>query len=112
MAIYIPHRFLDRLTSTAGLERVNVMIIGTFNPGGPDLVQLTPHELADFEAINSTRKFQKFNEVMNFYDRPQNRFWKVMDYLHTPEFYADGNFKKRNLTGLKFFRQMRERKLV
>lgn len=112
MAIYIPHRFLDRLTTTQGLEQVNVMIIGTFNPGLPDLAQLAPHELADFEAISSTRKFQKFNEVMNFYDRPQNRFWKIMDHLHTPEFYADGNFKRRNLAGLKFFRQMRERQLV
>jgi hypothetical protein len=112
MAIYIPHRFLNRLTSTEGMDRVNVMIIGTFNPGLPDLEQLEAHEFAAFEAIRATSKFAKFNEVMNFYDRPQNRFWKVMDHVNTPGFYADGNFKRKNIEGLKFFQQMRERQLV
>ena len=88
------------------------MIIGTFNPGLPDLKQLNTVELAAFEEIRRTTKFQKFNEVKNFYDRPQNRFWKVMDHLNTPEFYADGNFKRRNIEGLKFFRQMQERQVV
>ncbi len=42
----------------------------------------------------------------------QNRFWKVMDHVNSPEFYADGNFKRRNVEGLKYFRQLRDRQVV
>ncbi|GAA3993053.1 hypothetical protein [Mucilaginibacter dorajii] len=112
MAIIIPHRFLDRLTSTEGMARVDVIIIGTFNPGLPDQTQLNAEEQVQFEQIIQSRKFIKFNLVRNFYDRPQNRFWKVMDHIHTPEFYDGKSLKAVNLQGLKFYSRMLDRQQV
>jgi G:T/U-mismatch repair DNA glycosylase len=112
MAIIIPHRFLHRLTSTEGMDKVNVIIIGTFNPGLPEINQLSSDELTHFSTIEQSKRFQRFSQVMNFYDRPQNRFWKIMDYLNTPQFYASTDLKKRNEQGLKFYSNMRDRQQV
>jgi len=109
MAINIPHRFLDRVVELPFQTKVNIIIIGTFNPGLPVIENLTEEELAIFEGIRTTSKFQTFNEVMNFYDRPQNRFWKIMDFLHMPEFYADGNYRLVNEYGIKYYRNMGNR---
>lgn len=103
MAISINHRFLNRLTSTANYDSVNIVIIGTFNPGLPDLSKLNPTEKAQFEEIEKSKKFKKFNQVKNFYDRPQNRFWKVMDFINDKDFYSKNSVDTKNYNGLKFY---------
>lgn len=103
MAIIINHRFINRLTSTDNYEKINVVIVGTFNPGLPNVSKLNPTERAKYEEIEKSRKFKKFNQVKNFYDRPQNRFWKVMDYLNDKDFYSKNSIEKKNHNGLKFF---------
>lgn len=103
MAITINHRFFNRLTSTASYDKVNIVIIGTFNPGLPDLSKLNPTEKAQFEEIEKSKKFKKFNEVKNFYDRPQNRFWKIMDFINDNEFYLKNSLDTKNHNGLKFY---------
>jgi hypothetical protein len=90
MAIIIDHRFIDRLLPTTN-KKLRVLIIGTFNPGLPDRLKLTEDETIQFNSIESSEKFQKFNLVRNFYDRPQNRFWKIMDYFHNEEFYKQNH---------------------
>ena len=103
MAITINHRFINRLTSTDNYDKINVVIIGTFNPGLPDVLKLNPTEKAQFEEIEKSKKFKKFNQVKNFYDRPQNRFWKVMDYLNDKDFYSKNSIEDKNHNGLKFY---------
>lgn len=102
MPIIIDHRFIDRLTPNRN-RKLSTVIVGTFNPGIPDKAMLTSAEKAEFERIECSPKFQKFNEVMNFYDRPQNRFWKVHDYFHDKEFYSNNPIESRNYRGLKFY---------
>lgn len=106
MPIIIPHRFLRNLNNTAKFKKINVLIIGTFNPAQPELKLLNQTEQNEFNKIKETKKFQKFNQVQNFYDRPQNRFWKIMDYLNDTNFYYDGNFKKKNKDGLKNYKNI------
>lgn len=103
MAIIIDHRFINRLLPTKG-KQIKVLIIGTFNPGIPDKTKLNETERIQFQQIESTAKFKKFNEVRNFYDRPQNRFWKILDYFHDREFYSKNELESRNPNGLKFYR--------
>jgi hypothetical protein len=103
MAITINHRFINRLTSTDNYDKINVVIIGTFNPGLPDVLKLNQTEKAQFEEIEKSKKFKKFNQVKNFYDRPQNRFWKVMDFLNDKDFYSNNSIEDKNHNGLKFY---------
>jgi hypothetical protein len=112
MAIVIPHRFLGRLTSTEGMTKVNVVIIGTFNPGLPDLTHLNEEEMAQYGHISVGKKFIRVNQVKNFYDRPQNRFWKVMDHINTPDYYVGKSLKTINYQGLKFYSRMLDRQQV
>jgi hypothetical protein len=102
MPIIIDHRFINRLLPSPS-QSIKVVIIGTFNPGAPDLIKLTEAERIKFELIQSSEKFKKFNEVRNFYDRPQNRFWKVHDYLHNKVFYQKNSLDSINPNGLKFY---------
>ena len=112
MAIKIRHRFYERLTPALDKYKfINTIIIGTFNPGLPDKIHLEELEKQHFEKIEVSPKFQKFNLVSNFYDRPQNRFWGVMDRLANPKFYADNGINARNQDGLKFYKGM-NRKVV
>ncbi|MDL5047786.1 hypothetical protein QQ054_17350 [Oscillatoria amoena NRMC-F 0135] len=106
MAIKISHRFLDRLLPTNNIKFIDTIIIGTFNPGIPDLDKLTTQEWQIFEDILGSKKFQKFNQVKNFYDRPQNRFWKIMDVIAHPDFYLNRNLSDKNPHGLKYFAKM------
>jgi hypothetical protein len=106
MAIVINHRFIDRLTSIEGFEAINIIIIGTFNPGQPDLDKLNPTERAQFEEIRTSKKFIKFSQVKNFYDRPQNRFWKVMDVFNDSKFYLNNTVDTINFNGLKYYSGM------
>lgn len=106
MAISIPHRFIDRLLPSEEKVQINIIIIGTFNPGSPKKRLLTQNQLKEFEKIESSEKYKKFNLVKNFYDRPQNRFWKIMDYVNNPEFYESGDFLMRNPKGLKYYKDM------
>jgi hypothetical protein len=103
MAIEINHRFIDRLTSTDSYDKINVLIIGTFNPGLPDISKLSQTEKAQFNEIEKSKKFKKFNQVKNFYDRPQNRFWKVMDFINDRDFYSKNDIGNKNHDGLKFY---------
>ncbi|MBX2904689.1 MAG: hypothetical protein KF744_01535 [Taibaiella sp.] len=103
MAISINHRFIERLTSTANYDKVNIVIIGTFNPGLPDFSKLDRDEKARFALIENSRKFKKFNQVKNFYDRPQNRFWKIMDFINDNHFYSQTGINTINYNGLKFY---------
>lgn len=106
MSIIIPHRFISRLLPHKEIRFINTLIIGTFNPGAPDFALLTEEEKKDFEKIRSSRRFQKFNQVLNFYDRPQNRFWKIMDVLANAAVYMDGDFSVKNVQGLKYYNKM------
>lgn len=106
MAIRIQHRFINRLLPDECVKRIDLIIIGTFNPGLPNKELLTYKELKEFETIELTTKFQKFNLVKNFYDRPQNRFWKIMDYVNNPDFYKDNDYSKKNPKGLKYYKGM------
>jgi hypothetical protein len=103
MAIVINHRFLERLTSTKEFNKINIIIIGTFNPGMPQLEKLDAAERSQFEYIRNSKKFIKFNQVKNFYDRPQNRFWKIMDYFNDADFYAKNFVGCTNPNGLKYY---------
>jgi hypothetical protein len=106
MAIVIPHRFIERLLPQEGVRFIDTVIVGTFNPGHPVIERLTDEERKEFDLIHPTKKFQKFNEVRNFYDRPQNRFWKVMDILCNPDYYNNKDLKVKNPEGLKFYSKM------
>jgi len=112
MAIEISHRFYDRLNCTQGIKNLNVIVVGTFNPGLPVLSKLTAQEIVDFEKIQKEPRFAGINSVMNFYDRPQNRFWKIMDVINSPSFYEDGHYHKQNPVGLKFYKKMLYRQEV
>jgi len=103
MAIIINHRFIDRLTSTDNYNKIDVLIIGTFNPGLPDISKLSQIEKVQYNEIEKSKKFKKFNQGKNFYDRPQNRFWKVMDFINDKAFYSKNDIEIRNLNGLKFY---------
>ncbi|WP_029279236.1 hypothetical protein [Pedobacter borealis] len=104
--IHIPHRFLERLTASDNIKFISLLIVGTFNPGEPYLELLNDLELKEFSLIKENPKFKKFNLVKNFYDRPQNRFWKIMDIISNQSFYADKPLKTINRTGLKFYRKL------
>lgn len=106
MPIVIPHRFSSFLNDTSRFNKISVLIIGTFNPAEPELNLLNQSEQNEFIKIKETKKFQKFNQVQNFYDRPQNRFWKIMDYLNDGDYYSDGNFKNKNKEGLKNYKNI------
>jgi len=103
MAIIIDHRFLNRLLPTNN-RPIKTLIIGTFNPAIPDKTKLNETEGVQFHQIEASEKFKKFNEVRNFYDRPQNRFWKIHDYYHNKEFYEKNELEAKNPSGLKFYK--------
>ncbi len=106
MAIIIPHRFKDRISPINKVNTFEYIIIGTFNPDIPIIDQLSETEKKQYKEISEKPKFIKFNEIKNFYDRPQNRFWKIMDYINDPSFYGDKNYSLKNENGLKFYKKM------
>ncbi len=112
MSIHIKHRFSERLNSTEGIDKLNVIIIGTFNPGPPDENILSEKEKEEFELIKISKKFIRFSNVKNFYDRPQNRFWKVMDYINDREFYTSKPIRTINFNGLKYYYKIKDREAV
>jgi hypothetical protein len=97
---------MDRLLPTAAVERIHVLIIGTFNPAPPLLHLLTQQEKQQFAAIEKTKSYIRLSQVKNFYDRPQNRFWKIMDAIHHTNFYMAKALKTKNPNGLKFYSGM------
>lgn len=106
MAIRIAHRFIERLLPTASTGPIRVLIIGTFNPAPPMVHLLTDLEKQQFASIEASKSYRRLSQVLNFYDRPQNRFWKIMDALHNPDFYKGHELGKKNPTGLKYYRGM------
>ena len=111
MSIIIPHRFLSRLLPEENVSFINTVVIGTFNPGHPNLLRLTESEKQLFGKISTSKKFLKFCQVKNFYDRPQNRFWKIMDIISNPEFYSEKSLKTRNPNGIKYYAKMDRMKI-
>lgn len=109
MSIKINHRFLNRLNSTENYKDIRTIIIGTFNPGIPELDTLNETETKQFNQIKSSSKFKRFDEIRNFYDRPQNRFWKVMDFVNSPDFYSRNSIEIPNINGLKFYKNVMDR---
>jgi len=104
MSVRIPHRFLERLEYTGGSGNIRVIILGSFNPGEPDMADLPEDYRAELNILFSTQKYRRFKQVQNFYDRPPNRFWGIMDRINNPDLYAKNGHKFRNIDGLKFFR--------
>lgn len=111
MAIIIPHRFKDRISPTDKVKTFDYIIIGTFNPNSPIINELSETEKKRFKEISKKPKFITFNEIENFYDRPQNRFWKIMDYINNPSFYENNDYSLKNLDGLKFYKGMNRKKV-
>jgi hypothetical protein len=102
MAIKIEHKFIDRLFTEEDNIKIDILIIGTFNPGLPVFELLNETEKKQFDEIKSSKKFKSFCQIKNFYDRSQNRFWKVLDILENPNIYK-GDYEKINSNGLKFY---------
>jgi hypothetical protein len=105
MSISIPHRFIDRLLPEDNLS-VKTVIIGTFNPGEPEISNISQQQKQHLGIIFSSKKHLHFREVKNFYDHPQNRFWGVMDRIANPEIYEKHGLGHKNLEGLKYFTGM------
>ncbi|MDP4292094.1 MAG: hypothetical protein Q8908_13510 [Bacteroidota bacterium] len=103
MAIKIKHQFFDRLNTVDDNLKIKYLIIGTFNPGPPEIDLLDPTEKRQFEVIEATKKYIDSQSIMNFYDRSKNRFWKIMDILNSESFYQN-NFELINAKGLKFYK--------
>lgn len=106
MPIRIEHRFVIRLLPGEATEKINVIIIGTFNPAPPVTHLLTEEERKEFAKIEKTLSYIRLNQVRNFYDRPQNRFWKIMDRIHNATFYEDNHITTKNSNGLKYYTDM------
>lgn len=107
MSIFINHRFLDRLSPENISHDVRYIIIGTFNPGSPDDLQLSVEEKKEFDKISSVDYFKEKDEIENFYDRSNNRFWGVMDRLAYHD-YNTAKWKKENREGeLKYYKGMK-----
>ena len=103
MSIKIKHQFLNRLSTNDESLKIKYLIIGTFNPGPPEIDLLDPTEKRQFEALKATKKYIDSQSIMNFYDRSKNRFWKIMDILNSESFYQN-NFELINDKGLKFYK--------
>jgi len=111
MSIRIEHRFIKRLLPEADTKTINYIVVGTFNPAPPIVHLLTIQERIAFAKIENSKSYTRLSQVKNFYDRPQNRFWKVMDLIHNASFYTTGNFKAKNADGLKHYKGMDRDKL-
>lgn len=105
MSIVIQHRFLDRLVPKSGYD-IRYIFIGTFNPAAPQDKLLTDEERKTFEEIKKQKRYQNFSLVRNFYDRPPNRFWGIMDRFANPDFYKE-NIKRKSDCGLKFYTRLK-----
>ena len=102
MAIKIQHKFIDKLYTSDKDIKIDIIIIGTFNPGNPLLELLDETEEKQFDEIKNSKKYKSFLQIQNFYDRSKNRFWKVLDILENSNFYSD-DYNKINPNGLKFY---------
>lgn len=106
MSIRIEHRFLNRLLPDELTKEISFLVIGTFNPAPPVLQLLTIQENKEFTEVEKMKSYLRLSEVKNFYDRPQNRFWKIMDLIHHVDFYTTNPLKAKNPAGLKYYRGM------
>lgn len=105
MPIAIPHRFIERLLPDVNTQTIRTLIIGTFNPGEvQDLQPLPPHQHNQLQLIYESSKYRRFAEVLNYYDRPSNRFWGIMDRLHQPRLYSENASDFQNINGLKHYK--------
>ena len=104
MSVRITHRFLNRLAYVGSPKAVRIIVLGSFNPGQPDLPNLPKKWADELHQLFSTPKYHRFNAVKNFYDRPANRFWGVIDRIHQPGLYEEHGIRFRNPNGLKFFK--------
>lgn len=104
MPVRIPHRFFERLLYAGHPSDLRFIIIGTYNPGEPEMGHLSALHAENIRQLFSTEKYKKFSQIRNFYDRPPNRFWGIMDRINSPKLYKEHGQKFRNSEGLKFFR--------
>lgn len=104
MAIVIPHRFTIRLLPDENIKSIRYLLIGTFNPGKPLEELLTPAERMLVDELLANKKYLRFEQVRNFYDRPSNRLWGLFDRLNNPQLYAKNGFTYRNYSGLKYYK--------
>jgi hypothetical protein len=106
MAFHVPHRFLDRLLPDASVLTIRYLLIGTFNPGLPLQDLMTDKEKSEVRSIIDSKQFKKIDAVYNFYDRPTNRLWGMLDRLHKPSLYNQQGNTLRNKNGLKYFAKL------
>lgn len=95
---------MDKLQFSGLPESIRFVILGSFNPGEPDMQSLSESHADELRQLYSTPKYQRFSQVRNFYDRPPNRFWGVMDRIHSPILYEKNGHGFKNPDGLKHFK--------
>ncbi|MBS0647232.1 MAG: hypothetical protein JSR97_11690 [Verrucomicrobia bacterium] len=95
--VQIPHKFIDKLTPAEEISQINFLVIGTFNPGIPSL------DIASL-AVNLQEKILKNQSGLNFYDRPNNRFWGVIDRIFFNNEYSGVSNDFKRLEGLKYYK--------
>ncbi|PKP38099.1 MAG: hypothetical protein CVT97_02980 [Bacteroidetes bacterium HGW-Bacteroidetes-14] len=103
MTIRIKHKFSDRLYINDESSKIDTIIIGTFNPGLPNSNILTEQERKQFLQVSNSTYFKSAQEILNLYDRSNNRFWKVMDMVNNHDFYKV-DIKRHNPVGLKYYK--------
>lgn len=103
--VQIPHKFIDKLTPNGEISKINFLVIGTFNPGIPslDMSSLT---------LDLQEKIIKNQSGLNFYDRPNNRFWGVIDRIFFKNEYSGVSKDFKRLEGLKYYKDLNDQKLV
>jgi hypothetical protein len=109
MAIIIPHRFSDKLNLIDEYKKINFLVIGTFNPGSPIRDSLTEEEKEAFDLISTTKEYLKKLELLNFYDRPNNRFWGTIDRIYFSKYYKEQQENFKRPEGLKPFSNVGDR---
>lgn len=103
--VQIPHKFIDKLTPAGKISQINFLIIGTFNPGFPIL------DISSL-AIDLQKKITKNQYGLNFYDRPNNRFWGVLDRIFFKNEYSSMSKEFKRLEGLKYYKELNDQKMV
>src|SRR5688500_14596289 len=97
MSLKITHRFLPRLTPQIECNKIKFLILGTFNPGEVTLDEISPTHSQALSRIYKSAKYRRFAEVLNFYDRPANRFWGVMDRIFNSSIFEELGFGYKHL---------------
>jgi G:T/U-mismatch repair DNA glycosylase len=103
--VQIHHKFVDKLTPKSGIYQIDFLVIGTFNPGIPNL---NIASLAD----DLRKKILNNQSGLNFYDRPNNRFWGVIDRIFFDNQYIGILKDFKRLDGLKYYKGLNDQNSV